>query len=282
MWEEKPVQIGQLRLNLASGPDDGAPILLLHGAARSWRDYSPIIGALAGRWRCLAVDFRGHGRSDRANSYLVTDYVRDTVSFLRNYQSKPAVLWGHSLGAMVAVGAAAYAADRVAGIIVEDPPFHTMGRRISQTLVTYFSGLRECAARRNLSVAQMAHIMSGIRMPVVDGRSLALQDVRDSTQIRFGARCLLDLDPAVIDPIVSGEWLDGYDTAALLPEVRCPALLLAADYASGGMLTPEDAALMPQLIPDCVRVDFPHAGHLLHWQHTEDVMRHVLAFLETF
>lgn len=280
MWEEKSVQIGHIRLNLAAGPENGSAILLLHGVARSWRDFSPVLPALEGRHTVLALDHRGHGRSDRANTYLVNDYVRDTIAFLRNYQAKPSVLWGHSLGAMVAAAAASQAPDRVSALILEDPPFHTMGDRMSQTLTTFFTGLRECALTPHASIAQTAAGMEEIHITAADGRMVRLGDVRDATQIRFGARCLMEMDPKALDPIVWGQWMDGYDMADALQGIRCPTLLLAGDYASGAMLAPEDASLIRQIVPDCIRVDFPHAGHLLHWQRTEELLRHVLAFLQ--
>jgi pimeloyl-ACP methyl ester carboxylesterase len=281
MWEEKLVQTGKVRLNLATGPDNGPPILLLHGVARSWRDFAPVLPALAARNRVLALDHRGHGRSERAGSYLVTDYVRDTVAFLRNYQSRPAVLWGHSLGAMVAAAAAAHVPARVGALILEDPPFHTMGERITPALRAFFAGLQECAREDSIAVPLLAERMAAIRLPIPDGRTVRLDEVRDATQIRFGARCLVDLDPAVLDPVVTGSWLEGYDLEGVLQQVRCPTLLLAGQSESGAMLSPYDAARVTGLVEDLTQVSFEGAGHLLHWQRTDDVLRHVLAFLES-
>jgi pimeloyl-ACP methyl ester carboxylesterase len=58
----------------------GEPFLLLHGAAGSSDTYGwlPDLGRTVVR-----IDFRGHGRSDRADSYLLGDYVEDALSVLR-------------------------------------------------------------------------------------------------------------------------------------------------------------------------------------------------------
>ena len=131
------------------------------------------------------------------------------------------------------------------------------------------------------SVPAIARRMRAIELPATDGTSIRLDAVRDASQIRLGARFLMDLDPAVLDPVVEGRWLEGYDVEDVLSRVQCPVLLLAGDQSCGAMLTLEDAAACGRLISDCTRVDFQGAGHLLHWQRTDEVLRHVAAFLES-
>src|SRR5262252_7523053 len=123
-------------LNFARGPEHGPPLVFLHGVLRCWQDFLPLIPALSQRWQVHALDFRGHGRSaPRAFHYRVRDYVEDAEAILSRVCSAPAVICGHSLGAMVALAAAAGpAADRCRALILEDPPFATMGSRIRQTI----------------------------------------------------------------------------------------------------------------------------------------------------
>ena len=75
--------------------------------------------------------------------------------------------------------------------------------------------------------------------------------------------------------------LDGYDRDGLLRQIRCPALLMQADLGSGGMLTNEDAAGVATLVADCAHVRLRGAGHLLHWERTQEVANLVMNFLET-
>jgi pimeloyl-ACP methyl ester carboxylesterase len=63
--------------------------------------------------------------------------------------------------------------------------------------------------------------------------------------------------------------------------VRCPALLMRGDVARGGMLSDEDAAALAALLHDPVRLDFPTAGHLLHWQVRSELAGLAGAFLES-
>lgn len=128
MLLESSIVVDRVKLNWASGPVHGPPLLMFHGVLRRWQGFVPLAGALATRWHVHALDHRGHGKSDRvAGQYQVIDYIRDMAAVVSQQFRKPVVLYGHSLGAMVAMGVAAAIPDRVKAIVLEDPPLDTMG-----------------------------------------------------------------------------------------------------------------------------------------------------------
>src|SRR6187549_958433 len=94
-------------ISYAAGPESGPPLAMFHGVTRRWQSFLPIIPALATRWQIMAWDARGHGLSDRVTGYLVTDYVADAVEFVKRQFKVPGAIYGHSLGAMVALATAA-------------------------------------------------------------------------------------------------------------------------------------------------------------------------------
>ncbi|MBI3879173.1 MAG: alpha/beta hydrolase [Verrucomicrobia bacterium] len=247
---------------------DDAPrptLLLLHGVTRCAEDFQPIFAALTPHWRIIALDHRGHGGSERAASYLVTDFVADAVRFVRDELAAPLFILGHSLGAMVAAAVAAELPQLVRGVVLEDPPFHTMGSHIhSSVWQAQFIGTRE-AARRGGNVEQLTDALADIRLPFPGGVTKRLGDLRDRAALRWGAECLAKLDPEVLTPLIEGRWLDGYDTAGIAARVRCPALLLQADTKAGGALSDEDAQLFTRTASNCRLEKFPGSGHLLHW-----------------
>jgi len=229
-----------------------------------------------------ALDLRGHGDSPRRpGQYLVIDYVSDILSFLES-RDEALVVYGHSLGAMVGASVAAKVPDKVSALILEDPPFATMGSRIHNGYFhSYFSALRQFAAS-TLSVADLARNLAEMRFgPPGNEMAIRLGDLRDAASLRFSAKALKQLDPEVLVSVTEGRWLEGYDQRRILRSIQCPVLILQADEKAGGMLTDEDAELMLDSIPDCTRVRFPGAGHLLHWVETEAVVRSAIAFLES-
>ena len=289
MQTERDFTGSEVKLHHAEGPRSGPPLLLIHGVTRRWQDFVTLLPALTLRHHVLAIDQRGHGKSSRAGGrYHVVDYIRDAVDFLRSAISEPTIVYGHSLGAMVAAGAAAEAPDRVRALVLEDPPFDTMGYRIRETpFQAFFEGLRETLAVGERTVAALASRMAEIRMPkMLEGGGLSTETVRlgstrDATALRFGARCLLDVDPGVLTPIIDGRWLDGYDRDAILRRIECPTLLLQADYTVGGMLSDRDAASAVSLLRQGSHVKLDRVGHQIHWLAPEATARLVCGFLES-
>lgn len=282
MVHERLYAIDGPTLNVATGPAAGPPLVLLHGVSRRWQDYVPLVPALAGRWQPFAVDFRGHGGSDRGGGrYLVRDYVADVVGFLRAHVPARAVLYGHSLGALVAAGVAAELPRQVRAVVLEDPPGAAFLAAVpANTYGTLFAGLRSLAGG-DRPVVETARLLADLPMsPAGSARPVRLGDVRDAPAIRFMARCLRDLDPEVLTPLLEARWLDGFPLPDVYRQIRCPALLLCGDERAGGMLPAADAAALTECIPDCTRVDFPGVGHLIHWMQTERTLRHLHSFLE--
>src|SRR5690606_35591541 len=111
-----------------------------------------------------------------------------------------------------------------------------------------------------------------------NGTPLRMGEVRDAAALRFGARCLRQVDPAVFEPIVAGRWLDQYDPEEVAQRIKCPTLLLEADYNAGGMLTEEDGARFAARVERCCRVRMPGVPHLIHWMETEATLRVVCSF----
>lgn len=274
---------GGLTLNYAAGPAHGPPLLLLHGVTRRWQDYVPLFPAFQTRWRVFALDWRGHGRSARCpGRYQVVHYVDDALAFVRNRVNEPIVIYGHSLGALAACGVAALAPSLIRAVILEDPPSESVIQGIRQSSFhSIFSGMRELAGN-GMTVAQRARALAEITMPGAPNEPpIRMGDIRDATSLRFSARCLQDMDPEVLTPLLETRWLEGYHQPTLMAKVRCPALLLRADQRAGGMMTLEELRILTGAMTDCTVIEMPGVGHTVHWLEQEKTIRFVVGFLES-
>jgi len=283
MFQEQRLQLEDRTLSLGVGPVSGPPLVLLHGVLRRWRDFAAVLPMLHTGWHVHGLDFRGHaGSSWTPGQYRVIDYVSDGLAVLDRCLDQPAVLFGHSLGAMVATAAAAMRPDRVRALVLEDPPFATMGKNLyDDVLASLFRGFQS-SLEPGVSTPELARRIAKIQL--VSARStevIRLGDIRDAASLRHSAACLNKIDPEVLQPIVAGKWLDDYDLAAFLPAIRCPVLLLRGDPRAGGMLTKEDAAHFEQTVSDCCSIYFPRVGHLIHATATESLATVLLPFLES-
>ena len=273
---------GRPALSFLEGPTaHGRPLLFLHGVGRCAEDFLPLARALWSQYTVRALDLRGHGNSERGREgYRVVDYVPDVVRFILDSFKDPVVLCGHSLGAMVALAVAAEIPASVQALVLEDPPFHTMGSRIVSTpWQTLFSGMYEVARRGGSQVA-ITEALSKMRVASSDANGFTtLGELRSRGSLEFSAICLSRLDPDVFRPIIEQRWLEGYDERELFARVQCPVLLLQGDPTSGGALTDADADLAAGLIRNCQLVRFPGTGHLIHWDQPKAFMRSAEMFL---
>ena len=80
----------------------GRPIVLLHGWSSSMNWFREQVPALSDRFRILALDFRGHGDSDKTPSgHTMEQYARDVHDFVEGVVAGDSVLVGWSMGSLV-------------------------------------------------------------------------------------------------------------------------------------------------------------------------------------
>jgi 3-oxoadipate enol-lactonase len=80
----------------------GEPLLLVHGLGSSTRDWEYQIPVLAQHYRVIALDVRGHGRSDKPRgAYRIADFAADVAALIEYLQLPPVHLVGISMGGMI-------------------------------------------------------------------------------------------------------------------------------------------------------------------------------------
>jgi pimeloyl-ACP methyl ester carboxylesterase len=282
VFQSRSVQADGVRLRLESSTNTGPALLCLHGVLRAGRDFAPLWGQLVPRWQLHALDHRGHGGSEwTPGRYFIADYTADAVAIVRDHLEGDVVILGHSLGALVAIGVAAALPDRITGIVLEDPPSPAMlADVLSTTWHAIWAGMEAISRLGLRDTSVILQHLSEMRVPA-NGSPARLGDLRDATSLRLSARCLRDLDPQVLAPLLANRWPEGYDLVASCAAVRCPALILRGDPALGGMLRRDEALAMARQMADGVVIDMPGVGHLIHWTAAETMARLVLGFLES-
>lgn len=282
MFIEQRAIVGGQELNYARGPERRETLLFLHGVSRRWETFLNLLPQLSSRYEIIALDHRGHGKSSMAKSYYVADYVQDVVGFVREVIGRPTLIYGHSLGAMAAVGAAAEIPDLVRGIILEDPPFGAMGKKIGEgALKSIFAGMQMCAGDSR-PVADIARDFGEVEVhDAQTGSSIQMREIRDGVSLRFAARSLQDVDPQVFSSIVVGDWLRGYEMEKIFPRVMAPTLLMQADPGAGGMLADEEAEDFRRQAREVVLIQMAGVPHLMHWGAAERVLTNVWGFLNS-
>jgi pimeloyl-ACP methyl ester carboxylesterase len=99
--------------------------VLVHGLLLSQKMDEPLARALAARGnRVVTLDLLGHGRSDRPRDmgeYSMPLFGEQMIAVLDHLEVEEGVLGGTSLGANATLEAAAFAPERIRGMIIEMP-----------------------------------------------------------------------------------------------------------------------------------------------------------------
>lgn len=118
---ERRVAVNGVELALYEWPGEGPPILLAHANSFHGRCWDPVVAQLPGRRR-IALDLRGHGRSDKpAPPYSWPDFGADLAALAEALDLRGALGVGHSLGGYATALAAALAPGRFAALLLIDP-----------------------------------------------------------------------------------------------------------------------------------------------------------------
>lgn len=101
------------------------PVVLIHATGLCARVWEPVVALLPDTLRVLAVDLRGHGRSDCpapiAERVQWRQFGEDVAAMLEALDLTDVTLVGHSMGGHTATVAALEAPERVARLVLLDP-----------------------------------------------------------------------------------------------------------------------------------------------------------------
>ena len=118
-----------LDVRVLDGPPRAPGLLLHHGLASSQHIWDLMLGRLAGSFRVVTYDARGHGHSGKPSSgYGFESVVADALAVIQATGLATPVMAGHSWGAMVALELAAAHPRAIAGAVLVDGGVTTLGR----------------------------------------------------------------------------------------------------------------------------------------------------------
>ena len=278
--QTKTFQAGNVAVHYAEGPPNGPPLVLLHGLTRDWSSFSVLLADLVPRFHVFSLDLRGHGESGRVKGgYRILDMAEDVRDLLHAAIPAPAALFGHSLGAMIALCAAADQAN-VSAVIVGDSlitPSNLAGMydpifsQLHQLLLRAHSE-QDLARGIGRIEIHFPGINEGIHLDELPGNSEAVLSEWARTAIRTDPDCLR----MTLDRTAHADW----DPECIFPRISCPVLLLQGNPELDALLSDADVTRAQRLLPRSQHVKFPLLGHALFMQQPKPVLDAVIPFLD--
>ncbi len=235
------------------------PIVLLHGATFRSEDWENIFPRLATRYRVIAYDARGHGKSGRAASYAIGAFADDLLRVIETVAGAPAIVIGHSLGAATALVAAAKKPNAIRALVLEEPVVDNWDR---DWRAEYYKSVR-AALDTVAELPLFKRAVASIPLPSRGPRGeRTVGEVRGFYAAERLATYYKDVDPVFVEQFGHAK-PDGHELVVnAVPTM--PTMLLAAFASDGSALKEGEAEALVKTWPEAQLVKFPGVGHRIH------------------
>ena len=244
---------------------DGFPVVLIHGLAGDHSAWTPQLPALAERYRTVAFDNRGAGRStQRDESVSTEDLARDTLALMDTLGVERAHVVGRSMGGAIAQHIALLAPERIQSLalLASFARLDPVGRRVLTNMrqVLEWTGSWESHAKH--SVPNFVSTRFFNEQPEAVARIEAL--IGGETRLQA---CYVRQNHACLE----------HDTLDRLAEIRCPTLV-----CGGGrdpICSPTATAWLGG-VPGSETVMFEDCSHFFLIEEPERFLQTLLGWLE--
>ncbi len=255
----------------ADPPETSRPgVLLLHGLTGRASHWTATARALAPRFRAIALDQRGHGRSAKpAGLYSCEAYVGDVEAAVEQLGLAPVALVGHSMGALTAWKLAARRPDLVSSLVICDMRAAALGEASQREWEQWF-------ASWPLPFPTLADVRKWF------GEDDPTLECPRPSRGAFYTEVMEERDGGWW-PLFSFEhmlrsresWMRDAHWDELA-QVRCPTLVLRGP---DGELGRAEAQEMVRVLPHGTYAEVADAGHLVPWDQPEAWRRELETFL---
>jgi 3-oxoadipate enol-lactonase len=244
------------------GDTAAPPLVLIHGLYSDSTSVESLATVLAVRFRVIAPDMLGHGRSSRPDGFTLADQGRAVNHLIGALGYESAAVVGISMGSYVAAQAAILEPSRTSRLVLVVPKAHV----ITSSVAAY-------ALRRGIDLAstppeEMIALLAGAlwspATPQVRRDEIMAAAPADQVVLTAEERAAVERS------------LAGFDLRPGLPAITAPTLVVSG--RADGLNPPEAGEEMATLIPDAVFTVYEESGHML----TAEEPDHLAADIEAF
>jgi pimeloyl-ACP methyl ester carboxylesterase len=241
-------------------------MVFFHSLLFNCRMFDGQIDALRDRYRCVAFDFRGHGKSEvTRDGYDMDTLTADTIALIQELDCAPCHFLGFSTGGFVGLRLAVKRPELLQSLILVDTsadpePEDNLAKYKLLSFITRWVGPWAVSSRV---------------MPIMFSESFlsdpARADVRKEWRQHFVSNDRIGVTRAVTGVIFREGVFES------LGDVRVPTLILVGenDIAT----TPDKSDRMHDCIPNSRMVTIPNSGHMSPVEEPEAVNTAINDFL---
>lgn len=263
-----------IRLNYLDWGGFGKPILFLHGGGLNAHSWDLIAQAFTSEYRCLALDQRGHGRSEWSSSmdYRPSDYAKDCADLIQKLSLLKPIIIGTSMGGVNALALAALGSSNLGALVLLDVGLNVGPSAGRNELRQFMTGELEAVSIEDI-VAKGVNF-NARRDPELLRTTLrwnVIQLPNNKWTWRYDRRHRQRDD---IWSIIASSRESLVDS---LPSIECPVLIVRG--ANSRVVFAEDVSFLSAKIPQNVTAEISAAGHSIHGDNPKETISVIKRFL---
>lgn len=252
------------------GRPEQPPLMFLHGGSAHARWWDFVVPHLADRYRCIALDLRGHGDSSWSDSadYTLAAHAGDVAALIEALSLDDVGLIGHSFGGFVAMTLAGTAGPRLSALVIVDSR-----PRITVRSARFLDALRKLPQARYTSLDEALRRFQLLPSENTARREIFEHIVRHGVVRRPDGTWTLKFDRRAM----AGN--PAQDLSPALAAADCPILAVRGEHSP--IVSVAALAEFPAVNPRAVTVEVPGAHHHLMLDRPAELAQVIRSFLDT-
>jgi 3-oxoadipate enol-lactonase len=221
---------------------EGSPLLLLHGLNSSHAMFYRELDFFKKKHRVIALDARGHGKSDKPAAYTLKEHIQDAIALLDYLGLESTYVLGVSMGSYIAQGIAIAIPSRVKKLVLVATKPHGEQSSMSELFERYAEDFK------GLSLIEKLHRSSKYMF-------------HNSTEVDQWLKKTAENSEqlTMTEQMAASEALKGFDFRPLLGKIQAETLVISGKY--DGLNPPAKGRETAVLIPDATYMEFKRSGH---------------------
>ncbi|MBN9188986.1 MAG: alpha/beta hydrolase [Microbacterium sp.] len=247
------------------GSPEHPPLVLVHGLYGDAVTVAPLAERLSDRFRVIAPDALGHGRSARPEGFTLADQGRMLNALVAALGYDAAAMVGISMGSYLTAQAAIDEHARVARLVLVVSKAH--GTTSSSVAYAKRMGFDLAAA----SPDELLAFMSG---------AIWSPDTTPERRAEIMARIGEQTEAVVLSPAEQAaveRSLAGFDLRPDLHRIAVPTLVISGK--DDGLNPPSSGEELARGVPGARFEVYEHSGHMLTFEETDRLVAYLQSFL---
>ena len=245
----------------------GPPLIILHGLFGMLDNWRTIARMLEGKYQCILMDLRNHGRSPHDHEMNYQVMSADLLAWMEEKSLDHAFVMGHSMGGKVAMQFALTHPDKVDKLIIVD---------ISPKKYPY----HHAAEIEAIQSVKPAELKNRSEAEVAFNRVLG----DDQATVQFLLKNLTRLPQGGFEwkanmPVLIARYLQLMEGISGSTSYKKPVLFIRGGRSNS--LTEEDWPLIVSIFPQAQLITIPDAGHWVHADQPKAINDHIVTFIDS-